>query len=413
MSSNTLIELFHGDICNTLSIDENVLRENPQESFDFIMDEAHKLAEGTVQICYKAAGIILSPNALPLMLEMCREEQGDNPNQALLLRLEVQRVEDIFWPLSGSEQSHISDFVSEKSDGSWEFAEPAREARDELVDHCMAVLTTQLHGCDSRVVLPELAHALLNSLANHGITSAPDGLFKLCDGDISDVKKCVHDCVLFASALPVPVRDSIVAEMQYVQTVVSQPPAMQEEVHVNVICDGCNMDPIVGKRFTSMRQKDYDLCEKCIESRNPSYYEQVYGTFRPIAMTNRSFESSEVLSCEALNSCANPGDLEGPMVDMLKNEYKMKGAFLVGQFREDALAKVLLCNPSKGEIHNAALRCCYGPGMGFAGMDLGTIGPGEFFEVVLDLHPDEKGMSCWALTSDDVPMGSLLCAVAC
>ena len=32
---------------------------------------------------------------------------------------------------------------------------------------------------------------------------------------------------------------------------------------------------------------------------------------------------------------------------------------------------------------NAALRCCYGPGMGFAGMDLGTIGPGEFFEVVL------------------------------
>ena len=33
--------------------------------------------------------------------------------------------------------------------------------------------------------------------------------------------------------------------------------------HRNIVCDGCNAHPIIGKRFNCMKCPDYDLCEKC------------------------------------------------------------------------------------------------------------------------------------------------------
>jgi len=37
----------------------------------------------------------------------------------------------------------------------------------------------------------------------------------------------------------------------------------KEVIHQNVVCDGCNVTPIVGKRFKCTECKDFDFCEKC------------------------------------------------------------------------------------------------------------------------------------------------------
>ena len=37
----------------------------------------------------------------------------------------------------------------------------------------------------------------------------------------------------------------------------------KKDIHFGFICDGCDMDPIVGKRYKCKFCKDYDLCEKC------------------------------------------------------------------------------------------------------------------------------------------------------
>jgi len=34
-------------------------------------------------------------------------------------------------------------------------------------------------------------------------------------------------------------------------------------VHKNVICDGCNVHPIVGIRYKCSVLPDFDFCEKC------------------------------------------------------------------------------------------------------------------------------------------------------
>jgi len=40
-------------------------------------------------------------------------------------------------------------------------------------------------------------------------------------------------------------------------------------VHRGVICDGCNMSPIVGVRYKSTLRADYDLCEECEKTHDP------------------------------------------------------------------------------------------------------------------------------------------------
>jgi len=48
--------------------------------------------------------------------------------------------------------------------------------------------------------------------------------------------------------------------------------ASQEEnrvVHRGVVCDGCEMSPIVGVRYKSVLRADYDLCEECEKTHDP------------------------------------------------------------------------------------------------------------------------------------------------
>lgn len=45
-------------------------------------------------------------------------------------------------------------------------------------------------------------------------------------------------------------------------------PMGDSAVHLNYVCDGCSVGPIVGKRFSSKSKNDYDLCEACLDSGN-------------------------------------------------------------------------------------------------------------------------------------------------
>lgn len=40
------------------------------------------------------------------------------------------------------------------------------------------------------------------------------------------------------------------------------------EVHYNVICDGCGMSPIIGPRYKCTVLKNFDFCANCEESKD-------------------------------------------------------------------------------------------------------------------------------------------------
>ena len=39
--------------------------------------------------------------------------------------------------------------------------------------------------------------------------------------------------------------------------------ASEDDVHKDVVCDGCEMDPIKGLRYKCLDCPDYDLCKGC------------------------------------------------------------------------------------------------------------------------------------------------------
>lgn len=43
----------------------------------------------------------------------------------------------------------------------------------------------------------------------------------------------------------------------------SSPPASLFAVHRSHTCDGCNISPIIGKRFKATDTANFDLCSKC------------------------------------------------------------------------------------------------------------------------------------------------------
>ena len=57
----------------------------------------------------------------------------------------------------------------------------------------------------------------------------------------------------------------------------------KKEIHFNIICDGCKMHPIVGKRYKCENCKDFDFCEKCYEKNKESHghkFKQVENPFK-------------------------------------------------------------------------------------------------------------------------------------
>eukprot|EP00397_Hematodinium_sp_SG-2012_P019145 GEMP01019659.1.p1 GENE.GEMP01019659.1~~GEMP01019659.1.p1 ORF type:complete len:591 (+),score=147.81 GEMP01019659.1:96-1868(+) len=588
-SKKAIIQLSCGDYSDSLYFSDESITSRPDECMASILEEANKLADGPAQVRYKLGEVTryLSSACLPEFLEML--SLGQCTNGVTMMSLEVVPVDVI--DLVSENESEIDEFhdvpslpatpntneqlqgidEGEKSDGSWEFANEIKEEPQEeeepkkaepepaagpapnptqhIVQHIMAVVTQQLFGLDIRVVLPQLAQKTLDFLASYGIDSAPDSLLKIRDGDISELEKCVFECVVFGSSLGTMVRDELIQMLQITAIQMQQTtPASVVEVHPNFICDGCDMNPILGKRFTSLRTENYDLCEKCMENQNPSDYKQIKGSEADVVSFSHSssstttttsdihvaatqmpapppekpglkvddvlsclaqcanglnqeaivpvlaeqivvlanvFDLSEmipnslhevrngdlsklrqatkdtmnaingldpttresfvgnlqfvlqdavaefrellvpkqeqldspvVVSCDTANSLVDPGELAGPMVSFIQEEYNLDGAFLVGQFNSSSHSRVRFLNRGSTPIENAALHLCYGDGMGFEGIEFGTIGAGEAFEVLMDLTMttgERKGMSCWAFTTNDRPIGSLICAEAC
>merc|ERR1719222_756995 len=60
------------------------------------------------------------------------------------------------------------------------------------------------------------------------------------------------------------------AVIQEAQEAVRQEFQPDRPVHRGVTCDGCDMSPIVGVRYKSVRSADYDLCEACEVNHDPN-----------------------------------------------------------------------------------------------------------------------------------------------
>lgn len=55
-------------------------------------------------------------------------------------------------------------------------------------------------------------------------------------------------------------------QYQKIEIKSEEPEKIEEKekiIHTNYICDGCEMNPIVGNRYKCTIRVDYDLCEDC------------------------------------------------------------------------------------------------------------------------------------------------------
>ena len=97
-----------------------------------------------------------------------------------------------------------------------------------------------------------------------------------------------------------------------------QKPKMKEkkEIHFGFICDGCQMHPIVGKRYKCENCKDFDFCEKCYEKNKESHghkFNQVESPLKKIEKKEKQ-EIHHFIICD--------GCKMGPIIG---KRYKCKG----------------------------------------------------------------------------------------
>lgn len=145
-------------------------------------------------------------------------------------------------------------------------------------------------GTDLRRLVPRLATAALKFI-EEAQQPALYGLIEL----LLDMQ----DGTLKADALPsvlpnildvltqVPPEDLLTLKERFKNEAVKVVEALKEEesgeqkqvveVHPEIICDGCEACPIVGRRYKSLMHDDYDLCKNCFdrESRNPEHWTQI------------------------------------------------------------------------------------------------------------------------------------------
>ena len=53
-------------------------------------------------------------------------------------------------------------------------------------------------------------------------------------------------------------------------------PKTEKEIHFGVICDGCKMSPLVGKRYKCKGCHNFDFCEKCYEEKKSKHGHEFY-----------------------------------------------------------------------------------------------------------------------------------------
>lgn len=510
-------------------IDSNILRFVDKDFIDSaeyvlkaITDDAEKLVGGpaTIQCLMKGQKVAVGVDNLCTLLACCRADQGEEGIAMLFMAVEPKE-DDLYDTADEPGAAELGAASAEKpGQASVEMAatvpgegdRPAADAaaapdiyegakmptadqggekahvEDHAWDthisaHITQVLANQLYGLDPRKALPQLAVKTVEFLASHDISEYPDSLIQICEGNISHMQQCVSDGVGYSKAAPRHIKEEFISLAQvWIMEIKQEGMAKTSaETHPNIICDLCEMSPIVGKRYASKINPNFDLCENCIQHDNIALYDQIQGQVADVVSFSYSSASSgdhvhvdqsafcpgarttvspptttttttgatttttgtttttaggpptttstahaaqapepekdeaaknapEILACGVSNSLSHPGYLEGPVVDIIK-QHGLDGAYLAGQFDGPGVATIRLRNPGKTPINNAALCLCYGQGMGYKGIALGTVAPGEEFEVLMRLEADAKlGMSMWAFTSDGEPIGTVICA---
>mmetsp|Transcript_40961 Transcript_40961/g.63932 ORF Transcript_40961/g.63932 Transcript_40961/m.63932 type:complete len:577 (+) Transcript_40961:223-1953(+) len=77
---------------------------------------------------------------------------------------------------------------------------------------------------------------------------------------------------------------------------VQDPQYRRREVHTNIVCDGCQMNPIVGPRYKCGQCADFDLCERC----HASFCRRDGHRIHNASHTFRRLSAAETLSSQAM-----------------------------------------------------------------------------------------------------------------
>jgi len=143
---------------------------------------------------------------------------------------------------------------------------------------------------DLRRLVPKLAIAglrIVEEVQAPALFPLLDVLCALRDGDLKAemVPELLH---VFAEAVDrvpteekmrlfVRVKEEAERAVQELREEQAKEESKEMEVHPNVICDGCNARPIIGNRYKSLEQDDFDLCKACYdrEARDPSCWVRV------------------------------------------------------------------------------------------------------------------------------------------
>eukprot|EP00445_Apocalathium_hangoei_P009095 CAMPEP_0203879530 /NCGR_PEP_ID=MMETSP0359-20131031/23974_1 /ASSEMBLY_ACC=CAM_ASM_000338 /TAXON_ID=268821 /ORGANISM="Scrippsiella Hangoei, Strain SHTV-5" /LENGTH=669 /DNA_ID=CAMNT_0050798971 /DNA_START=53 /DNA_END=2062 /DNA_ORIENTATION=+ len=156
-------------------------------------------------------------------------------------------------------------------------AEGASE-REALVEAALQALNQMATGSDLRELIPKLAGAglrIIGELQDPSLYALIDILCALQEGGVKvdSVPSLLPQFVAAFEQVPADrqadlldmlkeVAKKVVQELREEQ---AKEESKEVEVHVHVICDGCETVPILGNRYKSLDTDDFDLCQACYQ----------------------------------------------------------------------------------------------------------------------------------------------------
>ena len=91
----------------------------------------------------------------------------------------------------------------------------------------------------------------------------------------------------------------------------------EKNIHKGYICDGCEMNPIVGKRFKCKECNDFDYCEQCYE-KNKKFHKHEFNEIKiPVNTVKKEEKENKAVHFLVICDGCNKGPIRG-------NRYKCK-----------------------------------------------------------------------------------------
>lgn len=151
-------------------------------------------------------------------------------------------------------------------------------------DKLIETLRTMTLGLDIRKVLPKLAEIMLCVIDDTQIPELfqlLDPLVSLAEGslDLNQLKLHIVMGMEVIRGLPDDTKQDLGARMlSAIMTVANDLRAEPStvEIHLNVVCDGCEQCPITGPRYKCDLCGDYDLCGRCHARRHEFHHHELH-----------------------------------------------------------------------------------------------------------------------------------------